>query len=169
MIFRQTDVVHHIMKTERQTYRPRNLNTVLLGLVCLAFVVSGIFITHDEPMGWFATLFFGIGLLVSLIQLIPGSTELHLTKDGFETTSLFRKNMTRWTDVDSFKIGYLGPSKTVMFDYIDGHDKHAIGKLIAKWLSGSNGALPMTYGLKATELLQTMNEWKNKYGAQYRQ
>lgn len=157
------------MKTERQTYRSKNPKTLLLGLVSLLFVVGGVFMTEDEPiMGWFVTSFFGICLLVFLIQLIPGSTELTLTKDGFEMTSLFRKSTTKWTDVDSFKIGYLGQNKTVMFDYIDGHNKHETGKLIAKGLSGSHGALPTTYGLKATELLRILNEWKNKYGAQQR-
>ena len=156
------------MKTERQTYRPRNPKKVLLGLVSLAFVVSGVFMTYDQPvLGWFITLFFGICLIVFLIQLIPGSTELNLTKEGFEMTSLFRKNMTKWTDVDSFKIGHLGRNKTVMFDYVNGHNKQVTGKLIAKQLSGNHGALPTTYGLKAIELLKILNEWKNKYGAQH--
>ena len=157
------------MKIERQTYRPRNPKTVLLGLVSLVFVVSGIFMTQDEPvMGSFVTSFFGICLLIFVVQLIPGSTELKLTKEGFEMTSLFRKSTTNWSDVELFKIGYLGRNKTIMFDYVDGHKKHTTGKLIAKGLSGSHGALPTTYGLKATELLEIMNEWKNKYGAQQR-
>lgn len=155
------------MKTEGQTYRPKNPKTILLGLVCLAFVVSGVFMTKDQPvMGWFVTSFFGICMIVFLIQLIPGSTELTLTEEGFEMTSLFRKSTTRWTDIESFKIGYLGRNKTVMFDYVDGHKKYQTGKFIAKELSGSHGALPTTYGFKATELLKILNEWKNKYGAQ---
>jgi len=157
------------MKTEKQTFRPRNPKTVLLGLVSLTFVVSGIFMTKEQPiMGWFVTSFFGICLLVFLIQLIPGSTELTLTKEGFEMTSLFRKSVTRWTDIESFKIGYLGQSKTVMFDYNENYKKYETGKLIAKELSGSHGALPTTYGQKATELLKILNEWKNKYGTQQR-
>jgi hypothetical protein len=156
------------MKTERQTYRPKNLKTILLGLVSLAFVVSGVFMTREQPvMGWFVTSFFGICMIVFLIQLIPGSTELTLTKEGFEMTSLFRKSKIRWTDIESFKIGYLGRNKTVMFDYKESHSKHETGKLISKGLSGSHGALPTTYGLKATELLKILNEWKNKYGAQH--
>ena len=155
------------MKTERQTYRQRNSKTILLGIVSLAFVVSGIFLTKEQAvMGWFVTSFFGICLLVFLTQLIPGSTELTLRKEGFEMTSMFRKSTTRWTDIESFKIGYLGRNKTVMFDYIESHNKHDTGKLISKGLSGSHGALPTTYGLKATELLKTLNEWKNIYGAQ---
>jgi len=155
------------MKTERQTYKPRNPKTLLLGLVSLIFVVGGVFMTKDEPvMGWFVTSFFGICLLVFLVQLIPGSTELTLTEEGFEMTSLFRKSMTLWSDIEKFKLGYLGKNKTVMFDYNESHKKQETGKLISKELSGSHGALPSTYGLKASELLKILNEWKNKYGAQ---
>lgn len=159
--------MRHIMKTERQIYRPKNPKTILLGLVCLAFVITGVFMTKDQPvMGWFVTSFFGICMIVFLIQLIPGSTELTLTKEGFEMTSLFRKSVTRWTDIESFRMGYLGRTKTVMFDYVDGHKKYHTGKFIAKELSGSHGALPTTYGFKATELLKILNEWKNKYDGQ---
>lgn len=114
-------------------------------------------------MGWLATVFFGLCLLVFMIQLIPGSTELKLTNEGFETTNLFRKNLTKWQDVKRFKIGYLEQNKTIMFDYVKEHKKYQTGKLIAKKLSGSHGALPTTYGLKANDLLDILNEWKNKY------
>jgi len=152
------------MKTKSQTYRPGVLKTVLLGLGSLLFVVSGIFMADDDPIiGWLAISFFGIGLLVFIVQLIPGSTELTLTEEGFVMTSLFRKRTTKWSDVESFKIGYLGRSKTIMFDFVEGHNRQTTGKLISKALSGSHGALPITYGLKATELLQILNEWKNKH------
>ncbi len=122
---------------------------------------------QEEPLkGWLITSFFGLCLLVFIVQLIPGSTELKLTEEGFEMTSLFRKSTTKWTNVKSFRVGYLGQNKTVKFDYVDGHNKYAKGKRIAKQLSGNHGALPTTYGLKANELLRILNEWKNKYGAQ---
>lgn len=54
-------------------------------------------------MGWFVNSFFGICMLVFLIQLIPGARELTLTKEGFEMTNLFQKSKIRWTDIESFK------------------------------------------------------------------
>ena len=151
------------MKAEKKTYRPKNPKTILLGLISLAFVIIGSYMIQGEPLkGWLITSFFGLCLLVFILQLIPGSTELKLTEEGFEMTSLFRKNTTKWADIKSFKVGYLGQKKTVKFDYVDGHSKHTAGKLIAKQLSGNHGALPSTYGLKANELLKILNEWKNK-------
>jgi len=158
--------MHHIMKTEVKKYRPKNPKIILFGLISLLFTVGGTFMIEDEPIkGWLVTAFFGLCLFVFVIQLIPGSTELKLTNEGFEMTSLFRRRLTKWQDVKKFKIGYLGQNKTIMFDFVDEHKKHQSGKLIAKHLSGSEGALPTTYGLKASELLEIMNEWKNKYGA----
>jgi hypothetical protein len=154
------------MNTEVKKYRPKSPKTILLGLTSLLFTVGGTFIIEDEPLkGWLITVFFGLCLLVFVIQLIPGSTELTLTNKGFEMTNLFRRSFTKWQDVKTFKIGYLGRNKAVLFDYVEGHRKHQTGKLIAKNLSGSHGALPSTYGLKASELLDILNEWKNKYGA----
>lgn len=155
------------MEAENQILRPKNIKTILLAVISLAFTIAGVFMTKDENLtGWLAALFFGLCFIVFLIQLIPGSTQLKLTQQGFIMTSLFRSHFTKWSDVKSFKIGYLGMNKTVMFDYADTYKKQEIGKSIAKALSDSHGAIPSTYGLKATELLYIMNDWKNKYGAQ---
>ena len=136
-------------------------------IVSLAFTIGGLLMTKDEGlMGWLIASFFGLCLIVFLIQLIPGSTQLLLTKDGFTMTSLFRSHFTKWADVKSFELGYLGRNKAVMFDYVDSHKKHSIGKSIAKELSGNHGALPDTYGMEVTELLILMNESKKKYDAQ---
>jgi hypothetical protein len=155
------------MEKETQILRPKYYKTVLLIIVSLAFTIGGLWMTKDEGlMGWLTASFFGICLLVFLIQLLPGSTQLLLTEDGFTMTSLFRSHFTKWTDVKSFKLGHLGRNKAVMFDYVDSHTEHTTGKSISKQLSGSHGALPDTYGMKATELLTLMVETKKKYDAQ---
>ena len=154
------------MTHDKQILRPKATKTILLGIVCLAFTVGGIMMWEDESLkGWLIASFFGLGLIVFIIQLIPRSTQLTLTKEGFIMTSLFRSHLTKWSDVKVFKIDYLGRNKAVMFDYVDKHTKHKIGKIISKSLSDSHGALPSNYGLKVTDLLNLMNDWKNKYGA----
>ena len=151
---------------DKEILKPKTTKTILLGIVSLTFTIEGIMLTDKESLkGWLIASFFGLGLIVFLIQLIPGSTQLTLTKEGFIMTSLFRSHLTKWSDVKEFKIDYLGRNKAVMFDYIDSYRKHQIGKTIAKSLSDSHGALPSNYGLELTELLNKMNECKNKYGA----
>ena len=149
-----------------QILKPKATKTILLGIVCLAFFVGGILIAKEESLkGWLIASFFGLGFIVFIIQLIPGSTQLTLTKEGFIMTSLFRSHFTKWSDVKVFKIGYLGRNKAVMFDYVDNHTKYEFGKIVSKSLSNSHGALASNYGLKVTELLNLLNDWKNKYGA----
>lgn len=152
------------MKNENLILRPKKSNNILLLTGSLAFTAIGFIVLKDnEFISWVAILFFGLCSLVFLIQLLPGSTQLFLTEDGFIITSLFRSHFTDWKEVKSFKIGYLGRDLTVMFDYVDSHKKHTIGKYISKEMSGSHGALPSTYGMKATELLKLMNEFKQRY------
>ena len=153
------------MITEEKKYTSNKVKLILLGIISLLSILGGLNLIQNEPIkGWLITLFFCFCFLVFIIQLIPGSTELKLTREGFEITTLFHKSLTKWDDIKTFKIGYLGLNKTVMFDYVEEHNKHEIGKLVAKKISGGQGALPSTYGLKATELLEIMTEWKNKHG-----
>jgi hypothetical protein len=156
------------MTDDKQIFRPKITKTILFVIVCLAFTIGGITMTDEDRLtGWLCASFFGLGVIVFLIQLIPGSTQLTLTKEGFIMTNLFRSHLTKWSDVKEFKIGYIGRArnKFVMFDYTNKHKKYGIGKSIAKSLSGSHGALPSNYGFKVSELVSIMNDWKNKYGA----
>ncbi|AWI26775.1 STM3941 family protein [Flavobacterium pallidum] len=154
------------MKNERLTLRPKLGKTILLLIASLAFSIGGFFMINEKSgLGWFGIVFFGLCSLVFIIQMVPGSTELTLSGEGFEMTSLFRKNLIKWKDVKTFEVGNILRNKTVMFDYVDQHNEYNTGKSVAKRLSGSHAALPTTYGLKADELLDIMNTWKNKYGA----
>jgi hypothetical protein len=147
--------------------RPSKSKTILLAFGSLLFVVAGIWILEDDNWGhWFVIAFFGVCFLVAVVQLFPGSSELKLTKEGFTITSLFKSHFTPWKDVQYFKEGYVGRTKMVMFDYVDDHNKFPLGKSISKYLSKSHSALPDTYGLKTSNLVKIMNDWKNKkYGA----
>lgn len=141
--------------------RPKKSKILLLLLASLAFTVIGFFmIRGGNTMGWFVALFFGLCLLVFIIQLFPGASQLKLTEEGFIMTSLFKSHFTKWSDVKAFEADYLGPNKTVVFDFIDSHTGQTAGKDLAKSLSGSHGALPSAYGLKAVELAKIMKEWK---------
>ena len=106
---------------------------------------------------------------------MPGSTELILTEKGFVMTTLFFKNSTKWTDVKSFRVvdGFdyfpRSQNKNIQFKYAKDHKTSAKTKLLkplAQLITGSHGTFPHTSGVKATELLKTLREWKKKYGAQ---
>lgn len=155
--------MHHIVDEEQIILRPRKSKMILLAFVSLLFVAVGVWtIEKDSWKIWSGIVFFSICFLVAFMQLLPGSSKLTLTRDGFAITSLFKSHFTKWEDVKSFEEGNIGPNKSVMFDYIDGHEKHTTGKGIAKHLSRFHGGLPDTYGLTTSELARLLNDWKDR-------
>jgi len=151
-----------VLPEDKLILRPKPLKTIILALVCLAFTTGGILISLEEEWkGWLIASFFGLGLLVFIVQLIPGSSQLTLTKEGFIVTSLFRSYFTEWSDIEPFEVGYVGKSKFVKFDYKANHKKHKTGKGIAKFLTGNHGALPSNYGMSLEDLSGLMNTWKS--------
>ena len=153
------------MSKQKLILRPTAYKMILYALICAGFMAISFFLLKERPgLGWFSIILFGSGLVIFIMQLIPGASQLELNEEGFIITSLYRSNMTRWSDVKVFKQGYLGRSKAVMFDYVYSHKKASTMKSISKEISGSHGALPDTYGMKAEELLELMNSWKERYG-----
>ncbi len=151
------------MKNEPQIFRPNQLKNSLLFLGCSAFVAIGIFILDSDPkIGWGSIIFFGLGVIVSLIQFYPNSTYLKLTDEGFEVKGLFRSSFTKWIDVKDFREGQINGNKMILFDYTNKHKKWDNGKKVAKFLSGKEGAVQSSYSIKTEELLSLMKEYKLK-------
>ena len=151
------------MRNEPQIFKPNQLKNSLLFLGCSAFVAIGIFILDSDPkIGWSSIIFFGLGVIVSLIQFYPNSTYLKLTDEGFEVKGLFRSSFTKWADIKDFRQGQIKGNKMIFFDYTDKHKKWGNGKKVAKFLSGKEGAVQSSYKIKTEELLNLMKEYKLK-------
>lgn len=151
------------MKKEPQIFRPNKLKNSILFLGCSVFVAIGVFILDKDPkIGWSSIIFFGLGVIVSLIQFYPNSTYLKLTDEGFEVKGLFRSSFTKWTDIKDFRLGQIKGNKMIFFDYTDKHKKWVNGKKVAKFLSGKEGAVQSSYNIKTDELLNLMKEFKLK-------
>jgi hypothetical protein len=98
---------------------------------------------------------------VFLIQLFSNTSYLKLTEEGFEVKSLLKSHFTKWSYVEVFGVGYMrGNRKAVMFNYSENHTKPKPGKQIVSAITGGEGGLPNTYGMKAKELAGLMNKWK---------
>lgn len=143
--------------------KPKKGKTILLLLVCVLFVLSSIIVINDDQWtAWLGIVFFGLGVIVFTIQLIPGSSKLTLSKEGFTVTNLFKSHLILWEDVQRFHVSSIGKKQSVVFDYSKGHKKHKVGKAIAKTMANAHGALPDNYGMKLEDLAQLLNEWKRK-------
>jgi hypothetical protein len=152
----------------------------MLLLLCgsLAFVAGGFLILGQktdfgylptEIAGWSGIIFFGLCAIVFLITLIPGASYLRLQKEGLEVCSLFRRNTTKWQEVECFGI-YTGSRRAfrnkVMINLTlekESNPRMAAMRARARRLSGFDGMLPDTYGMKAENLVALLTEWKTKY------
>jgi hypothetical protein len=141
--------------------RPSRRQAVLLFAVCAAFAGAGVGMVRDEASGgWFVLLFFGLGTIVALIQLLPGASYLRLTVTGFSVRTMYRTHSYEWSDVRRFEVGEVGPDRRVVFDFAGHYDKKATGRAVASALAGAEGALADNYGRTAEDLARLLNDWK---------
>ena len=71
----------------------------------LAFVAIGVVMLRNPAerlMAGLCTGFFGLGVIVALINMHPRASCLTLSEQGFEFSSLFRKHFVAWSDVTDF-------------------------------------------------------------------
>lgn len=147
--------------------RAKKGRTIFLLIVCLFFVLAPVLINKKYDMiDWGSSVFFGAGVIIYLIQLLPNSSYLKLDEEGFELKSTYKLTYTKWSDVDRFKVGYIktrySKTKMIMLDYSEKYKKHKTGREISNYISGADGALPDNYGMKIEQLVKLMNEWKSE-------
>lgn len=145
------------------TLYPKKQSAIILLLGCIFFVIAGIVLARSQ--GWIGYLcagFFGLGIPAAIVRILPGSTYLELTNEGFEFCNMFRKTSLSWEVIDEFFIVTLKQTgvsvhKMVGFNFVDSYDRMRIGRGVSKALSQCEGALPDTYGLKPEELADLLN------------
>lgn len=125
-------------------------------------------IYDDRGAGWFVAITFGLGSLVFILQLLPNSSTLLLEPDGFTVRSLYRSHKYKWDDISHFAVTRIGVNKMVAFDFSGSYEKGQRARQLSAGLSGYEGALPDSYGMKPEHLAQLLNEWKSRYSDERR-
>ena len=144
--------------------KPSILRHVILLLTSAGLVAMGAFlVTRGQPFGWVCIAFFGMGVLVILLTLLPGSSYLELRPGGIELSSLYRKWFVRWSDVQEFFPTRVATKQMVCWNYTPGYAAQARGRRLSMGLAGVEAGLPDTYGLSAQELSALLNEWRAKH------
>jgi hypothetical protein len=142
---------------------PRRLKTLGLLVFCIAAVAGGLFMAREQPLiGYLCAGFFALGIPVMLINLLPGQAYLELAEDGFTFAGVFRKNTIYWKDVAGFGVASVSGNKMVGWDFVPEYAPQKTGRAVASTLTGVQGALPDTYGMKAEQLSALMNELKRR-------
>jgi hypothetical protein len=124
---------------------------IWVGLVSIILGFGGIIgIQSGEAIGWVVAPFFGLGLLVSAVQMLPGAAYLKVGPGGIELRTLFRTRRIAWEEISGFghyrqaSQGFVGIN---FHGSAKGFSRNANSALV-----GFHDALPDTYGHKAEEL-----------------
>ena len=126
------------------------------GFVGLAFVIG----PRESILAWLTGGFFGLGVVVALIAMIPGSSFLRLGSKGISVRSLYRTWHVAWADVAEFYVAPVAGRKMVCWQYSAGFTGHTRGRAFSRAISGVEAGLPDTYGISSEELAWLLNEWR---------
>lgn len=125
-------------------------------LVALAFLVG----PRQSTLAWLTGGFFGLGVVVALIALIPGSGFLRLEPEGMSVRSLYRTWRVAWADVEDFYVASVAGREMVCWEYAAGFSGQPLGRAFSRAISGVEAGLPDTYRIPAAELASLLNEWR---------
>ena len=140
------------------TLYPRRSSAIWLLVVCTAFVAIGIWTgSSGDWVGFLGAAFFGLGIPVALIELIPGSSFLHIDSNGITFSNLFRKASLPWSDVGEFYVVTMAHHEMVGFNFAPTYDRARTARAVSKIIGKCEGALPDTYGKKAEDLARLLN------------
>ena len=148
-------------------FRPRPVRVMGWLVVSTAFVTGGILITSTRQwIGWLVIVFFGLGVMVFALQLLPNSNYVRVGPDGFTVCNLFRSHSCRWSDVGAFKVAQIGTKEMVVFSFSNQYrgprrlsrlNAHLVGADAAVAISGS-----LNIGMH--ELADLLNRFRGRHG-----
>jgi hypothetical protein len=142
------------------------MRNVFLFLVSTIFVIGGVWLARNGDFwGWWVAGFFALGVIVAVVNSLPGSSYLRLDNEGFTTCSLFRSHTFRWSDVERFEVARISTNKMVVFNFSDTYLRQEVGRKIATAMAGYEGALPESYGLSPEELAKLLNRHRLAAGS----
>ena len=146
------------------TLYPKGSQAIGLFFLCAIFVAVGIWMgITGEWIGYPIAGFFGLGIVIFIVQLIPGSAYLRLDPEGFTFCSLYRRTTLPWSGIDGFHVVVMKQTglkvhEMVGFNFIPSYDTSQLGRQLSNAVAECEGGLPSTYGKSAEELAHIMNE-----------
>ena len=146
------------------TLYPKQSQAIGLFFLCAIFVAIGIWMgVTGEWIGYLIAGFFGLGVVIFIVQLIPGSAYLRLDFEGFIFCSLYRRTTLPWSAIDGFHVVVMRQTgmkvhELVGFNFLPSYDRSQVAWQISNVVAEYEGGLPNTYGKSAGELARLMNE-----------
>lgn len=152
------------MDDETIIFTGNRQKAILLTLASALFVLLIYFTGKGDTWSIVGMAFFGLGFLVCLYTLIPGTVQLKIDHAGIEMKTLFKPMKLAWSDVDEFYIGYtkagLSRTKMIGIRYSESYKRQQTGRRISAGLTGMEGALPDHFNRSAEEICEILNRFK---------
>ena len=151
--------------------RLKSFGFLIISLLAVIGATTLLDDTNKPYIEWFIIFFFSLGSIIFLYRAIKPDS-LILSKDGFEVTRTFgKKYFTSWNDVGEFKIvsiriGYYTAKKMVGYNFVSTYNHEKIGRAISWELSRVEAAFPDNYGKNNKDLIELLNNWKDKNSKQ---
>ncbi|REC45094.1 PH domain-containing protein [Chryseobacterium sp. 5_R23647] len=137
--------------------KPSKIKNIILILISIGFISLGISLLEKNMLiAVLNIVFFGICLIIFIINLLPNSSHLTIDEKGIEMKNLFRTTFIPWQAVSGFKTKFIFVNKLVTFTIDE--------KLLeSSKMKGKTGAFPDTYGMSAKNLANLLNQYKAKF------
>jgi membrane associated rhomboid family serine protease len=123
-------------------------------------------------VGIAGTLLFGAGVAASISGFVPRWAHLRISPDGLVLRHVGRTKRWSWNEIEHFTAYEIhhqyGSVKQVGFDRRDLTPEHQnLWQTITRGMSGVDGALPDTYGLRHDELAALLNTARDRYATEH--
>lgn len=117
-------------------------------------------------------LLFGLGGAVSITQFFPRWAHLRIGPDGLVLRHALRTTRWSWNDIEDFVVYEIhtqyNSSKLVGYNRRDlTPDRQSFWQTVTRGMSGVDGALPDTYGMRHDELAALLNEARARYATEH--
>ncbi len=145
--------------------KPSKKEALLLGFISSFFVIAGYYfgIKDGKWMGYFCSIFFSLGIIVSIFMLLPNCMGLLIYEDHMILLNLFKKSKIEFKNIEEFfvvkqSVNGMTTNKLVGFNFKSEYKEMNFGRKAAKLIADCEAALPNTYGMKAEELVEILNK-----------
>ena len=146
--------------------RPSPHQWLLIFGGCAMFVLLAVGLRMEPWITWMTLIFFGGGGVLSLVQLIPGSAELRISRRGFTTRQFFRDRFVPWGEVKRFFVVAIRASgsttKIVAFNYRPDSPLRGRRHALSRQMTGCDASLRDMYGYDVGELAEMMERWRSE-------
>lgn len=141
--------------------KPSPWRLLMLLALSAAFALVGLVVIERHLLaGLLITAFFGVGALIALVALLPGSSYLELSAQGMTLRTLYRSWHLDWSEVSGFFVCRVAGRTMVCWDRSDGGADARGVRALSRSLAGARAGLPDNYGLSAVQLAELLESWR---------